>query len=245
MQTHPAMPRRKGDVLGALGQRSDAQTRHQALPQMQISATTPRTHLIYCLSPRPRGSWHVPGEPHQGGHLGTAPRAGLPSRGCCRFPFLTLLEKIKNERTSLWLCKSLFALIPFHKYTLPVVPIRYTQSKRGKICVKWHFCARIHSPRCPTPAPELPAGLLFPVWTRFSFKTTFGRFPHTSRGRGRAQRDEPWGWGQRCGHCLCLPRCPLVPTRLVATGEDGSAPSTEPLQSLAHGNASPRARGLG
>lgn len=98
VQTHPPVHRRREgrDVLGSLGQRSGAWAGHQAFPQTQISAATARTHLIYCPPLWPRGGRHVPSEPHQGRHRGTVPGAGLPSRGCCWFPFLTLLEKIKK-----------------------------------------------------------------------------------------------------------------------------------------------------
>lgn len=86
-------PRQPG-LTGTVIRRSDTTP---GTPSNANKCRDTQAHLIYRPSPRPRGSWSVPGEPHQGRHWGPAPRAGLPSPGCCCFPFLTLLEKIKNE----------------------------------------------------------------------------------------------------------------------------------------------------
>jgi len=51
-------------------------------------------------------------------------------------------------------------------------------------------------------------------------------------GTGSASR--ALGRGQRGGHGISPPRCPPHPITSVPRGEDGSAPSTEPLRSPPH-----------
>lgn len=142
--------------------------------------------------------------------------------------------------------QELFALIPFQKDALSGAHSVRAVKKGNEMCEMAFLC--------PHPQPALPrasAGARVTCWFAFPSSDPFFFQNHVRllsahlarEGMGSAGR--ALGPGAETRPPPLPPRCPLAPARLVAPGEDGSAPGVEPLQSPAHSNAFPLACGLG